>query len=269
MLSNYSDKIAKWNSLGIQGGLLSFLFIVPLYITTCTIGRKFSEPHLQRALCCRLQEFQYPPPVKKLKPSATNSICPIDAPVVAPFYCTHHPAMLCTSIKFDEGVVVTGEIISDTGPTEAKSAELFDGTQTVGAQFANSYCISWIFSNDCIDIPVVFNGRSGFREITSSDSSTLFQSMSISGHNIFLQFMNIVKLAFENNISEFIKLEFPLHDGRNQLKDDSLILNFESISQNYIEWKRFNREKSIYYRAKELLNNSEKFFRGWCSNTQS
>ncbi|CAM9314203.1 unnamed protein product, partial [Ectocarpus fasciculatus] len=76
-----SDKIAKWNALGVQGGLLSSLFRSPIYISTCTVGRKYSRPILERALCCRLQDFE-----KVL-------------------YQTHHPTMLSTSVKFDDSAI--------------------------------------------------------------------------------------------------------------------------------------------------------------------
>jgi hypothetical protein len=40
-----SDKIAIWNSVGIQGALLSHLLAAPIYLRTITIGRKFSQVH--------------------------------------------------------------------------------------------------------------------------------------------------------------------------------------------------------------------------------
>mmetsp|Transcript_46203 Transcript_46203/g.144897 ORF Transcript_46203/g.144897 Transcript_46203/m.144897 type:complete len:267 (-) Transcript_46203:590-1390(-) len=51
-----SDKIAKWNALGVQGALMSIL-AHPIFITSITVGRKFSRPHCLRAFCCRLQDF--------------------------------------------------------------------------------------------------------------------------------------------------------------------------------------------------------------------
>ncbi|CAF1111377.1 unnamed protein product [Adineta ricciae] len=51
-----SDKIFRWNVLGIQGALLSHL-IEPIYLHSITIGFPYHYGHLCRALCCRLQEY--------------------------------------------------------------------------------------------------------------------------------------------------------------------------------------------------------------------
>eukprot|EP01079_Euglenida_sp_SAG-EU17-18_P006434 gene6434-1147_t len=72
-----SDKIARWNALGVQGGLLSHYF-APLLMATCTVGRKFTQIICERALCCRL---------------AAGGMLDI-----------HHLSMLCTAVKLDAGV---------------------------------------------------------------------------------------------------------------------------------------------------------------------
>eukprot|EP01134_Creolimax_fragrantissima_P005030 CFRG5030T1 len=53
-LKTCSDKIAKWNVLGLQGGLLSH-YLHPVFMSSLTVGRKFSEVHCRRAMCCRLE----------------------------------------------------------------------------------------------------------------------------------------------------------------------------------------------------------------------
>ena len=46
-----SDKIAKWNTLGIQSALMSHLLINgPIYLETITVGRKFSQIHCEENL---------------------------------------------------------------------------------------------------------------------------------------------------------------------------------------------------------------------------
>ncbi|XP_069041340.1 double-stranded RNA-specific adenosine deaminase isoform X2 [Lepisosteus oculatus] len=64
-----SDKILRWNVLGLQGALLSH-FIEPVYLSTVTLGYLYSHGHLTRAVCCRLardgDEFtkSLPPPFR-------------------------------------------------------------------------------------------------------------------------------------------------------------------------------------------------------------
>lgn len=58
-----SDKIARWNVLGLQGSLLS-LYIQPVYMTSLTLGSLHHHGHLSRAVCCRMKDLSdhLPPP---------------------------------------------------------------------------------------------------------------------------------------------------------------------------------------------------------------
>ena len=125
-----SDKIAKWNTLGIQSALMSHLLINgPIYLETITVGRKFSQIHCERALCCRLNRIKG---LNNISPSSLTgqfiSSSITSSPTRAclkqqqqqqlPFssyemstshsYRIAHPTMMSTSVKFDTSVIQTG-----------------------------------------------------------------------------------------------------------------------------------------------------------------
>nr|XP_028559365.1 double-stranded RNA-specific editase 1 isoform X2 [Podarcis muralis] len=57
-----SDKIARWNVLGIQGALLT-LFVEPIYFSSIILGSLYHGDHLSRAVYQRIAEIEDLPPL--------------------------------------------------------------------------------------------------------------------------------------------------------------------------------------------------------------
>lgn len=51
-----SDKLARWNVLGVQGALLS-LYLEPIYFKSTIVGSLFNEQHLTRAVYTRVSNL--------------------------------------------------------------------------------------------------------------------------------------------------------------------------------------------------------------------
>ena len=103
-----SDKICRWNYLGLQGSLLAGMLEEPLYLSTLTVGRKLSGAVCRRAICCRLDTRCRQPKVTQSKsPAGSNNDNQI---MNENKYRVNHPAVMGTSVCLSTGVVDTSNI---------------------------------------------------------------------------------------------------------------------------------------------------------------
>lgn len=106
-LHTCSDKICRWNYLGLQGSLLSSLIEAPLYMESLTVGRKFTSCICRRAICCRA--------VAKGKAPSTR-------------YSLHHPAIMGTGVLMDVSGILGMHDESEFGQD---------------VRFNSSHCYAW------------------------------------------------------------------------------------------------------------------------------
>eukprot|EP01032_Pedospumella_encystans_P012615 gene12615-14584_t len=220
-----SDKIALWNAIGLQGALLTAV-IEPIYLSTITVGRKFSQVHCQRALCCRLQDFQYPHTcaargkkankkrnqhqLKSLTEADASSA--IDAQVIESavpaveettlvqeseqkvLFSIHHPAMLGTQVKLDEGTIVTGRADAVTDASSVIHAgDKTIAVPAIGARFFEPRClVSYAtYTTSKMHLLEVLDGRTGL----------LINAPNIENKNISTVSSCSLRAAFEDTYS--------------------------------------------------------------------
>mmetsp|Transcript_29410 Transcript_29410/g.44536 ORF Transcript_29410/g.44536 Transcript_29410/m.44536 type:complete len:502 (-) Transcript_29410:4326-5831(-) len=101
-----SDKICRWNYLGLQGSLLASVFETPLYMSSLTVGRKFSSIICRRAVCCRAVKRK-----NKRTNCHTNTHDAGDFPIkcgasTARRYSLNHPSIMGTGVYMDDAGVL-------------------------------------------------------------------------------------------------------------------------------------------------------------------
>ena len=84
-----SDKMARWNVVGLQGSILTHL-MDPVYLETIVVGSLFHRTHLHRAIVGRMEHVQgLPHPFRLTRPVLVGTSTPPDRLAIkAPRYST-------------------------------------------------------------------------------------------------------------------------------------------------------------------------------------
>lgn len=109
-----SDKIARWNVLGLQGGSLA-KFISPIYLESIVLGSRYTPLHMHRAIVGRLE----------------NAVA--DLPVG---YCLNKPKFDSTSLIETENLAVAEDcgVCWSNGATEPEILNLNTGLTNRGCK---------------------------------------------------------------------------------------------------------------------------------------
>ena len=180
-----SDKICRWNILGIQGSVLSSLLEAPLYLSTLTVGRKLTSCICRRAVCCRAGEG-----LRRIKEIR------IADEVERAKYDLHHPAIMGTSVCLDQAVI-------ETKPDEpGQDVRFYSTLAWAGWSSANDRSNS-SFTLECI------NGLTGFLQTRRIDAAKEAQLASVSTQSLIELFWQVLTMLRPLNLHDFDAAEKP------------------------------------------------------------
>jgi len=219
-----SDKICRWNCLGMQGSLLMPVLDGPLHMTTLTVGRKFSRAVCSRAVCCRADGFgsRITSKGNDDDKNAENS----------GKYKLNHPTLMETNVYMDEA-----------------GTHVMAGVKSVGedAIFDSNLCWVWwpekafdfAYAADCLD------GKTGLK-INYHDSADLEKQdgmppsfSACSTFSLFQLNMEILQRSGVPNMSWKSQSKLSLSDIR-QMKCQ-ISSQYESVKTDFFRHRVFDQ----------------------------
>lgn len=245
-LHTCSDKIARWNVLGIQGSVLAPFLDRPLYLSTVVVGRKFSSITCRRAVCCRLGnqgEARSAETITSVAGAGTStSLCRrrgSEARLLPSSpYRLQHPAVLGTGVYMDERGVI--DMSSSTASTAGNDV-----------RFHSSKSWAWwpgLEDAECID------GSTGLllRQSSSTDESS---------HSL-ISTAALVSIACQiQALSQAASSNLPDADT---VTDDALLGTLVNPTQSLRSLRQFKQQHSPEYEEmKEVLLTRHSVLRLW------
>jgi hypothetical protein len=236
-----SDKICRWNILGIQGSLLTSLLEAPLYMSTLTVGRKLTECICRRAVCCRVGAHWECSSTQGQGSSTTTG----DG-----LFQLNHPAIMGTAVYMDETGVVETNADERGQDVRFHSTLAWTGWAPVGVENDAKDGATL----DCID------GATGFVAPDSEDESAAATTAPISSRVSTRDLRELFLEAFELAVSSV--------DGLKQNDTTDSTTNNPSRLSHLRKLKQ--QVSPIYEHAKDTLLSKHRVLRQWKrrSNTE-
>lgn len=189
-----SDKICRWNCLGLQGSLLSSFIHEPLYMASLTVARKFTECICRRAVCCRALGAH----TSKVQTDAVKA-------VAIAKYKLNHPAIMGTGVYMDENGCLSME-----------------GSREVGQDVRFHSTLAWCWCKS-MNVAECINGTTGFvhdfekhsmkEELCNESEKKIFSkisSNSFMNHHLELDQNRLTKYLKNGTTSEQNRITLPM-----------------------------------------------------------
>lgn len=219
-----SDKLCRWNCFGMQGSLLASVMDDLLYMSTLTVGRKFTSCICQRAVCCRVGK-QDDGDLKSFRMDGVQK----------GKVRLNHPAIMGTGVYLDE-----------TGVLD------MSGSKVIGqdVRFISNHCWVWWpyllsedgndYSAECIDGETGLSPRELLRTGVKGDKPAYSRVSTFALTSLYLKLIDCIGISSErheenpfSSLSELKLLKLKLSQQHEEAKN-----YFFKNDKTFWQWRR-------------------------------